>query len=325
MWLQLSELADAWKTKRVLVVGDILVDLDIHTRFIRDSNEFAGKIYREEGRIQYPGGAANVAQICASLGAQVTLMGPLGIDSAGHWLRRWCRENDSFHYVGYLGAPHWQQTTTKTRLFQDGQFLCRIDRDVENEFPSDQLNRHLHPDRLPYDALLLSDYQKGCFPSAESVKELVRTFKERSPNGIVGLNPKPSCCPASPCGLDLITMNDQEYCSLPHRDHTYFDDGPYLAHRLGVEMLLHTEGERGLHLYHSGGKIITSLVGKVVDPDVVGCGDAVFAAAVLARTVTSDCSRIAAVASAAGTVKAGKRGTVAVTPAEIATLLSLEI
>lgn len=315
--VELDAVFEAWEGRRVLVVGDIMVDVDLHTKFTRFSSEFDGKVYLERERIHYPGGAANVAQICASLGAMTLLMGPLAADEEGMWLRKFCRENyDSFHYVGFPERPYPDRTTVKTRLFQDKMFVCRIDRDVQNPFPINNLRRQLAYSAEPWDALLLSDYRKGCFANPAQISEVVKLFKKHSPQGIVGLNPKPESLPCLPCGIDLISVNNEEFQRLCRP----WDSNTYLLNRLGVDMLLHTQGAEGLTVM-THGRIVSIPVQPVKRPDVVGCGDATFAAAVLARTVTDDEGVIAALAAAAGTSKAKKTGTVGVTSDELRQIL----
>jgi rfaE bifunctional protein kinase chain/domain len=318
--LELCEVLNSWAGKRVLVVGDIMADVDLHTKFTRFSSEFEGKIYEEKEEIRHPGGAANVAQICASLGASVELMGPIGTDQDG--IRLWSQfhEIDRLRYVAFLGAPQWKETTVKTRLFQDKLFVCRLDRDVINPFPIEQFQRKLHPEILPYDALLLSDYQKGCFPSAAVAQEFVNAFRQHSPKGFVGFNPKPQSIPAYPKGFDLISMNDLEYRRIDQRG----DPGSVVARRCGVRYLLHTQGSRGLELHSAENGSFRAVVREVAKPDVVGCGDATFAAAVLAALTTEDPGQIASIASAAGTAKAAKSGTVPITCEEIYRLLTSE-
>ena len=68
--------------KRILVVGDIMLDKHIHGTVARLSPEAPVPILKAERESYNPGGAANLANNISSLGAKAYLSGVVGNDEA---------------------------------------------------------------------------------------------------------------------------------------------------------------------------------------------------------------------------------------------------
>src|SRR5580698_1955070 len=77
-----------FKGKRLLVIGDVVLDQYIKGSVSRISPEAPVPIVLQEESFYTPGGAANVANNLASLGAQVTLISKIGDDIEGSILKR---------------------------------------------------------------------------------------------------------------------------------------------------------------------------------------------------------------------------------------------
>src|SRR5712691_6487841 len=83
----LSSLLDKFQGKKLLVIGDFIV-----SRFVEVS---ARKLAREApvpagdyvGELLLPGGAANLANEVAALGGSVSVIGNVGEDNYGAWLK----------------------------------------------------------------------------------------------------------------------------------------------------------------------------------------------------------------------------------------------
>src|SRR3954449_13600248 len=79
----LLSLIDAFESKRVLVVGDLIADEFIYGRVERVSREAPVLILRYDATEVVPGGAGNAASNAAALGASVDLIGVVGRDQPG--------------------------------------------------------------------------------------------------------------------------------------------------------------------------------------------------------------------------------------------------
>ncbi len=115
------------KRKRVLVIGDVMVDRWIEGSMTRISPEAPSPIIQEKTVIHQPGGAANVAANIAALGNPTLLCGVVGKDWEADWLRQWLVDQYGMmlNLVEHPSAP----TTRKTRITCGGQQIVRLDRE----------------------------------------------------------------------------------------------------------------------------------------------------------------------------------------------------
>src|SRR5690242_10653570 len=110
---RLIELLETASRRRVAVLGDAMLDVYLRGDVERISPEAPVPVVRVRERKHALGGAANVAQNAAALGAKTELVATLGADSAGEQLRA---------MLTALGAdPRGlirtaRPTTTKTRV-----------------------------------------------------------------------------------------------------------------------------------------------------------------------------------------------------------------
>lgn len=317
------EIAERWSNLNVLVVGDVMADIKLDVLPGPPSPEGAGTLFVERERTLYPGGAANVAMNCAALGARVTLLGAIGMDAEGERLI----SRLTYHKVRYPWGSYvarqmeWEHTTTKTRIYREGQMLYRLDRDMNYRLPAEALFSLLQ--NSSFDLMLLSDYQKGAFSDARGwgVGNLTAVFRERNPNGYVGINPKPQLC-CTPWFLDatfdLVSFNQKEFIAmytLSGRD--WSQDHPIAR---TMRYMLLTSGREGLTLWNrQTARAVAVPARPVSTPNVVGAGDATFAAAGMALAVGCSEAEIAGIANAAGASKCTKDGT---SPADLAETLS---
>jgi rfaE bifunctional protein nucleotidyltransferase chain/domain/rfaE bifunctional protein kinase chain/domain len=120
----LSDLVARWQGRRVLVLGDALLDDWRHGEPDRLCREAPVPVVAVD-RIEYaPGGAANTAMNIAALGGEAVLVAPVADDAEGAWLRRRLAEaNVELHPVVVAG---WR-TPTKRRVVAAGQLVVRMD------------------------------------------------------------------------------------------------------------------------------------------------------------------------------------------------------
>src|SRR5215218_6747353 len=110
---RLAELLAAASGRRVAVVGDAMLDVYLRGDVDRISPEAPVPVVRVRERRLALGGAANVAQNVAALGARCELVATVGADRAGETLR---------DMLGAIGADPGalvevgRPTTSKTRV-----------------------------------------------------------------------------------------------------------------------------------------------------------------------------------------------------------------
>ena len=147
--------------RRVVVVGDALLDRWLRGRTTRLSREAPVPVVDLDDRLDVAGGAANTARNLAALGAQVSLVAPIGDDPEGDALEAITVEGSVRADV--VRVPGWV-TPTKHRLVAGGQVLIRFDAGGGAPLPAtsrrtlaDRLQRHLET----ADAVVVSDYGTG--------------------------------------------------------------------------------------------------------------------------------------------------------------------
>ncbi len=168
----LADIVKRFSGKKVLVVGDIMLDEFIFGDTNRINPEAPVPVVlvrRKEFRL---GGAANAAANLAALGAQVTLISQIGNDETGKILTQLL---DVAQIKHVLVARDDMITIKKTRIVARNQQVVRFDEELICPPSIEALKKTiLATSSVPADAILLSDYNKGFV-----VKEIVDTLKSR--------------------------------------------------------------------------------------------------------------------------------------------------
>src|SRR5690606_35208906 len=158
---------------RVLVVGDLMLDVYLRGSASRISPEAPVPVVRVRERWNTLGGAANVARNVVELGAACELGGCVGADDAGaQLLAAGARAGIAARGVSVAaGRP----TTVKTRLVARNQQIARFDSELEDDLhgaPADALIAAIDALAADADAIVLEDYDKGVLAPAVSAAAL---------------------------------------------------------------------------------------------------------------------------------------------------------
>ena len=152
--------------RRVLVVGDLMV-----SRFVEIA---ARKLAREApvpagdfvGQTLLPGGAANLARELASLGASVSIVGLIGSDEYGTWLR------SQFSKYGVssdgLITDEVRPTSLRTWYMVNAFHTLRVDKEDRRDASlatAKRLAAEAEPRIKDFDCVVLSDYDRGVVTS----------------------------------------------------------------------------------------------------------------------------------------------------------------
>lgn len=274
--LRLLQWMERFRSARVLVVGDLIVDEYIWGTVDRVSPEAPVPVVKMRSRSLRWGGAANVANNLRTMGARVLVAGVVGKDREGKWLLRDIRRKGIS--VDGIVELNDRPSTLKTRIIAHNQQVVRIDREVSGSLPkeaSDKLLSFLRNKAPEVDAIIVSDYGKGVVD--ETLMDQVRQcIKMRET--IVCVDPK--VIPFTLYrGVTAVTPNDREAakaCGVERRDSTVIERvGKELLELLKSKLLLITRGEEGMSLFMDGGAChhIPTSARKVYD--VTGAGDTV--------------------------------------------------
>ncbi len=299
--------------------------LDVYLRgdVDRVSPEAPVPVVRVRDRKDALGGAANVAQNVAALGARVELVALIGADDSGLRLREGLAAlGGETRGLVQTARP----TTTKTRILARAQQLLRVDEEVDSDClpgEAEALLAAVDNAVANADALVLEDYNKGVLV----VPVIQRAIAQARARGIpIVVDPKYHNFFAYQ-GATVFKPNRRELegalGAAVHLDHP--DTLPTVLSRLGAESLLLTLSEQGMALVQKvdgGRQTVDVRVDRIPTTarevyDVVGAGDTVTAylAAMLAAGATTLESAI--IANYAAGVEVSKLGAATVSPAEV--------
>jgi D-glycero-beta-D-manno-heptose-7-phosphate kinase len=177
-------------SKRILVVGDIMLDRYLMGSVHRISPEAPVPVLHLESVDERPGGAANVALNLRNLGMEVSICSLTGNDFAAEKLNTVLRNTNID--TAFMKKSEARKTTVKSRLMSRGQHLMRVD-----DESSIYLNQEETTDLLAAfeqaiaefqpQAIILQDYNKGIFTKQVIAEILKIAGKNQIP---IAVDPK---------------------------------------------------------------------------------------------------------------------------------------
>lgn len=300
--------------KRIAVLGDYMLDRYLWGTVSRISPEAPVPVVELERETDHLGGAANVANNLAALGAITFPLGVIGADANGERLVQLMREN-GFHALGMIvdaGRP----TTIKTRIIAHSQHLVRTDRESREHIAAHVQTAILQQLRelLPsLHALIIEDYNKGVLaqPFLDEVLELARQhhcpvtvdpkfkhFLEYRGVAVFKPNRKET---EDVLGLKLRTREE------------IVQAGKLLLEKLQAENVLITLGAEGMALLQRDGQVYFTPTRARQVADVSGAGDTVIATLTAALAAGADITVAATLANIAAGVVVAQVGAVPIT------------
>ncbi len=313
---RLSGIFRNFKRKKILVVGDLVLDHYIWGLVERISPEAPVPVVDVKEENYSLGGGANVAANIAALGAGVTVAGVRGDDLFGDTLVRLLQEVGADTGGIFIGK---RPTTVKTRVIAHNQQVVRFDREDRrrlDETTFRKLKGFLSDPAGGWDAVIVSDYKKGVV-SEKMMRFIIDRFKRKGV--FVAVDPKVGHFNLYK-GVSLITPNTKEAsdgAGIEIRDEgTLRKAGERLLRRLGCDSVLITRGEQGMSLFRKGSVTHIPTVARSVY-DVTGAGDTVIAAITLAHVSGAGLGDAATIANHAAGIVIGRVGTATATAEEV--------
>jgi len=247
------KLVKALAGRRVLIVGDVMLDEFVWGRVSRISPEAPVPVVEVTGRSDHVGGAGNVATNVRALGGEAVLAGVVGRDAAG------TRVREALAAAGVadrlVDAGSARRTTLKTRIVAHGQQVVRADQEDTSELPralENELVRAVRRELPASSALVVSDYQKGVV-SAGLLRRLLPLARRHGVPVLV--DPKPRHFRYYR-GASVVTPNQLEAeqvtglrLSVPAE---LAAAGRRMLSLLACRAVLVTRGEHGMSLFERG-------------------------------------------------------------------------
>jgi rfaE bifunctional protein kinase chain/domain len=310
-------LFERMRDKRILVVGDVMLDEWVWGTVSRISPEAPVPVVAVNDHSFTLGGAGNVANNLRAIGAHVAFAGAVGDDAEGHRVKKLFDDIEVNHdAVVILGD---RPTTRKTRIVAHNQQVVRADwESVESIAAVDSTNlcERVRELAAECDAVVLSDYAKGLF-----TRELVEAVRAAP---IVTADPKPRNI-ALFDGVTVLAPNATEAVAatgIAIRDDASLERaGRALLERLGCRYVVITRGERGMALFGGDGtRVLVPSVAHTVY-DVSGAGDTVIAVLTAALAADASIEMALQLANFAAGAVVEKLGTATASPDEIVALV----
>ena len=313
---RLQHILDAAASKRLLVLGDLMLDEFVWGNVGRISPEAPVPVVEVRSESSYPGGAANVARNLRQFTSSVTMLGAVGSDAAGEKLVR-LLEKEGIS-TGGLFTDSAVPTIVKTRIIAQRQQVVRVDREHlgggnsrRNEITAKARELVSHAD-----AVLFEDYGKGLLdqPLVDAVLEAAR-----SAGTLVTSDPNPGN-PLEWHGISTIKPNRLEAfaaAGIPLSDPVHpatadtalLEVGRRLLERWNAGGLLITLGEQGMMLFRKDKPPYHTPTRAREIFDVSGAGDTAISLYTLALAAGGTPEEAAEIANHAAGVVVGKLGT----------------
>ncbi len=304
----LAALLKKFQGKRILVVGDFLV-----SRFVEVS---ARKLAREApvpagdyvGETLLPGGAANLANEVASLGGMVSVIGTVGDDNYGVWLKEDLGRNGVT--TEGIVQDKSRPTSLRTWIMVNRLHYLRIDQEVRKEVQlavTKTLAASAESKIPGVDTVVFSDYDRGAITSSlissivasarKAGKIVVAQPKDRHYMDYSGVTYVKSNLGEATHATQMAMVNETSLRNM----------GVNLMGRLDCKGIVITRGEEGMTVFDR--EQITTLplpFGRKSFFNRVGVRDAMTGVFSLAVAAGGSISEAACLSNIAGTVRSEK-------------------
>lgn len=317
---------ERFKDKRVLVLGDIMLDHFVRGKVGRISPEAPVPVVEVTQESHVPGGGGNVASNLAALGSTAVLAGVVGSDDAGFRLLA-DLSNRRIDTSGILMDKD-RPTTQKIRVIAEHQQVVRFDRESKHHISGEIRQKLLHiveQETQKCHAVIISDYGKGVV-APQVLGPAIRLARRRGLPIVV--DPK----------VEHFKRYKKVTCMTPNTAEAWGgmrilpksgldplrELGKKIVRTLHLESLLITCGENGMLIFENGSPVKVSHIPAQAKEvfDVTGAGDTVIAALTLALASGTTLLEAAKIANAAAGIVVGKLGTATISLSELKNVLS---
>ncbi len=268
---------DNFRNRKVLVIGDLILDHYIFGSADRLSPEAPVPVVWLRSEKYLLGGASNVANNIKVMGAGVILCGVVGRDIHSEILKRLLKKK---RIRPFLIETRRKPTILKTRVIASHQQIVRVDK--EDTTPIDgriiaKITNFMIKNINKFEGIIIEDYGKGLITPELliRVKEIAKKYKK-----IVTVDPKEDHFNFY-TDLDAITPNKKEAqfgLGMKIKNKGDLDKvGKILSDEFNIKSVLITLGEEGMALYEKEKPPVYIPTKALEVFDVTGAGDTVIA------------------------------------------------
>lgn len=300
---------DGLSSKRILIIGDVMLDRYVYGNVARISPEAPTQIIDIEGTTASIGAAANCARNITALGAHVTLISVVGDDEAGDEITR--QIGMDANIIPYLLVEKGRHSTIKTRYVSGTYQLLRADWEGVSDIAKFMQKRIIElacSEIWKHDVVILSDYDKGVL-----TPHVIAAIVGAAHGKPVIIDPKKTDWRVY-AGATVLTPNLHEWfiangCSYEK------EVASQKSRDCNIKNILVTRSKDGMSLIGEKNADIPAEAARVID--VTGAGDTVVALLALGMASGLSLVESARLANKAAGVVVGKPRTAVVTREEL--------
>ena len=310
-----------FKGKRILVIGDVMLDAYILGKVTRVSPEAPVPVVALDKKENRIGGAGNVALNLKNLGASPIIASVIGTDSEGEILEGLFQKR-GISPDGLIRSK-FRKTTVKTRVISSKQQLLRIDSEDTHALSSEHeqllFKKIIQLIGIGLDAIILEDYDKGVLNENNIQRIITEANKKNIP---VTADPKKENFHHY-YGLSLFKPNLKELKEGLNLDFSFENERnafetavQKLRTAVPHEVSLITLSEHGVYICDNSKKVHIEAHKREIT-DVSGAGDTVIAVATLCLLSEAPLEAIAQISNIAGGMVCEKPGVVSISFEEL--------
>ena len=302
----MENLFNSFNGKKIMIVGDMMLDIYMNGKVERISPEAPVPIVSVTKTFSRLGGAANVAQNLKALGAEPILCSIIGKDEKSNDLISLMLEHN-MNTSGIVKSDE-RITTTKVRIIGNNAQMLRVDTEdtfdlteKEHDLLMNQITKIINNEDI--DGIILQDYNKGVL-TERLIKEVISIANEK--NIPIGVDPKKKNFLAYQ-NVTFFKPNLKELkegIGVSSKDNSIEEiikSVDVLQAKLNCRYIMTTLSERGVlikdyetNIWHH----IPAHLRKIAD--VSGAGDTVLSVAMLCLVCNENAYNIAALSNLAG-------------------------
>ncbi len=311
---KINDLFNAFNDKKILIVGDVMIDSYVWGKVNRISPEAPVPILSSQKKENRLGGAANVALNIKALGAEPILASVIGNDNKGDIFFKLLKQ-ENLSALGII-AYNERITTTKTRIISGNQQLIRLDREIDTPLDAKieesliQLIIELI-DKQHIDAIIFEDYDKGTITERVINKTVQHANQKQIPTLV---DPKKRNF-LSYKGVSFFKPNFKELkegtkSEMKKSDfEAIFAASMQLKNDLDAKYIVTTLSDLGVFVLNGNNyEVIPAEIRQIAD--VSGAGDTVISVSALCLACGIDIANVARIANLAGGLVCEKVGVV---------------
>ena len=299
---------ELFKNKKILIIGDVMLDSYLFGNVERISPEAPVPIVDITNKQNKLGGAANVATNIENLGGTSILCTIIGKDNNSDIFLSLLKKAGLTN--SYILQTHNRITTNKTRIIGNNHQMLRVDEELKTELLLDDQYNFLCLvddvfDHEKIDCVIFEDYDKGVLN-----KDVITTVinKAQELNIPIIVDPKKKNFPHYK-NVTLFKPNLKEFRESIGLS---LEEGSKILHDNGIEIVFVTLSENGIFIsYKKANEIINKIIPGISREvvDVSGAGDTVIS--VVSMLINDiDIEEIAKISNIAGGIVCEEVGVV---------------